>query len=166
MTEAVVKKSEVIMREKEKMETRAEADSAEGDVPGGASGSGNGAKDTERAGGSKEEQKPEEMEVEKEKEPDLESAPEEKGDVRVPLEYRKPAEKRARSRGTPGHGGKWQVFEKEDPKRGRDEVDKAQSSKWRAVEDTGSATQSPTDSVSQHPGPKIRREDVERGELE
>ena len=102
--------------------------------------------------------------------PDLEDAPAERGDIRVPLEYRTPAEKRSHSPGlspgTPGRGGKWQQFETEDRKRDRDEVAGAQSRKWQAVEDVSKAPIGPTDSLSSHPGPMIKKEDVEKCDLE
>ena len=73
----------------------------------------------------------------------LEDAPEEREDIRIPLADRTPAPKRDRETNSPARQSKWQAFEKEESK-----------------EDT------PADSVSAHPSPRTKRDDMCKGDLQ
>ena len=99
----------------------------------------------------------------------LEEAPGAKGDIRVPLAERNPATKRARESTSPRQSAKWQAFEQPagGVKRGaEDDGTQEDGAKFQAIEDAGTGAGKPTDSIETHPGPKVKKEDIERCELE
>jgi len=68
----------------------------------------------------------------------LEEAPPRREDIRVPLGAREPAQKRERGETSPPKSAKWQAYERAD---------------------------APTDSVSPHPSPVVKREEICPGDL-
>ena len=101
--------------------------------------------------------------MQKESEPSvqLEEAPRGKGDIRVPLAARAPAQKRSAEVNDKedGNGGKWQTVEVEDRKRDREERDRDTKIPHPSDADI------PVSSLEDHPGPEIRREEIQRGDL-
>ena len=98
----------------------------------------------------------------------LESAPEPRSDIRVPLAHREPAVKRSRETTSPERSDKWQAVEvpdesigtKRKPEGSGEQEDR---SKFLAVpEEKGKAT----DSLSKHPGPKVSEEEIERRDMQ
>ena len=99
----------------------------------------------------------------------LQEAPEHRGDLRVPLDPRNPAQKRGRSpSGDQTESAKFQAYEKVDNKR-KNEDDKKQSAKWQAVEVPVDDPNKPADAVEvrhqERIGPKMKHEDITPGEM-
>ena len=99
----------------------------------------------------------------------LQEAPEHRGDLRVPLDPRNPAQKRGRSpSGDQTESAKFQAYEKADNKR-KNEEDKKQSAKWQAVEVPDDDPNKPADAVEvrhhEKIGPKTKQEDITPGEM-
>ena len=97
----------------------------------------------------------------------LEEAPGAKGDIRVPLAERNPATKRSRESTPPRENAKWQAYEKPELKRKPEGAPESEdNSKFQAVQDTSADAGKPADSVEKHPGPKIKKKDIETCEME
>ncbi len=69
---------------------------------------------------------------------ELEEAPQRREDIRVPLGPREPAQKRERGEASPPKSAKWQAYERDD---------------------------APTDSVSSHPSPVVKKHEICPGDL-
>ena len=106
----------------------------------------------------------------KETEQVLEEAPGAKGDIRVPMLPRAAATKRVREATSPERDSKWQAIEEEaGAKRSLEDSNDEDRSKFQAVADNGGP---PADNLSSregplttHPGPKVRREEIDKSEL-
>ena len=117
---------------------------------------------------------------------ELEEAPRNPNDIRVPLAERAPASKRGRAEASPDRASKWQTFEKQatepeieavEPEGPEcDELDKAfeeflarypdpNCGDINLVDATSAQANKESSQLMGHPGPKVKRREIEKNEL-